>query len=592
MILDLIGGHFSDQAVSAVKEGKTLRGSGDNWDMRVLRGHMTKEIQNEDLHLFASNIYVNRLNFTHLPNEVPLRDLETCNRAVFTTSVPELRMLKENFKILVSRICIEYLPKFKFLSKVTPNHIQHPYSAEMSKKSTIISLPIIDANEIKYNDCVKILRTYESWVYEIFHRAGLIQQRPILQNPPPMPADEPSNPDQPGAHVPPTVDDPMRDTTIPFAGDQLTRVRFAGAKDLLGGAHTPSDRFEHCSPFKPVMWHTKASFLQYCYSLLFDSRSTNQIGTLKYFRASYNRKNVTPKKVLDSYDGCEDLFLSVGKSYIVTALLTFFGMESLDSYPTLNNFPPNMIHKSQQDIQSYFDQYIGLFVDNYIFQRDQAPEPGKDEDYVKNYALMITFLSLFLLQLKDTAAEGDGDRNLVNQKVLLGIFKSLNTYSKYAIEMFVSIAQMECLLTQRMSSEFKWGYFCNWTGGVGRNVEDDLAQELCNNISKNAVKRMGGNKTINCISSMCRATSGIKLILENYDKGLQVHKSSTRHTSRSSMKDEVNMIAELIQLRPFQYHEGRHHNSFLNIKRSHTQYLNYTDFHDWLDLHKKQMSGH
>ena len=58
--------------------------------------------------------------------------------------------------------------------------------------------------------------------------------------------------------------------------------------------------------------------------------------------------------------------------------------------------------------------------------------------------------------MKDTAQEADGERNLINQKLLLSIFKSLGAYSKYAIEMFVSIAHIECLLTPRLAQEFKW----------------------------------------------------------------------------------------------------------------------------------------
>ena len=57
------------------------------------------------------------------------------------------------------------------------------------------------------------------------------------------------------------------------------------------------------------------------------------------------------------------------------------------------------------------------------------------------------------MQLIDTTKEVDGDRNLINQKILLIIFRSLNSFSKYAIEMFVSIAQIE------------WGFVCHWTGG-------------------------------------------------------------------------------------------------------------------------------
>ena len=60
----------------------------------------------------------------------------------------------------------------------------------------------------------------------------------------------------------------------------------------------------------------------------------------------------------------------------------------------------------------------------------------------------------------------------------------------------------------RMSEEFKWGFFSNWKGGEGNNVEDDLIQEIFNKISKGAVQRMGANKTIDAISKICQATGG------------------------------------------------------------------------------------
>ena len=59
------------------------------------------------------------------------------------------------------------------------------------------------------------------------------------------------------------------------------------------------------------------------------------------------------------------------------------------------------------------------------------------------------------MQLIDTTKEADGDRNLINQKVLLMIFRSLNSFGKYSIEMFVLVAQIECLLTPRLSEEFR-----------------------------------------------------------------------------------------------------------------------------------------
>lgn len=193
--------------------------------------------------------------------------------------------------------------------------------------------------------------------------------------------------------------------------------------------------------------------------------------------------------------------------------------------------------------------------------------------------------------MKDTAAEADGERNLINQKLLLTVFKSLGGYSKYAIEMFVSIAQIECLLTPRLSEEFKWGFFSNWRGGAGRNIEDDLAQEISNRCSKSVVQRMGPNKTINSISKVCKATTGLQQITQQFDSSIGIHKTSVQHTTRDCLKDEKEMVADLIQLDPFNHEPARSHDSFPGIKKCPLRYLNVVDFHQWLDKHKRELSS-
>ena len=264
----------------------------------------------------------------------------------------------------------------------------------------------------------------------------------------------------------------------------------------------------------------------------------------------YNHRNATPGKVLDSFEGSEELFLSVGRAYIITAALCFFGMQKLDDKPTINVFPDNIAHASKEAKTKYFDDAFGKFIDKFLLHKGNDESHG-NEDYVKNYGLCVIFLSILIMQMMDTAAEADGNRNLINQKLLLMVFKSMGAYSKYAIEMFVSIAQIECVLTPRLSEEFKWGFFVNWRGGAGRNVEDDLAQKISNRCSKSIVQWMGANKILNSISKVCKATTGISHITEQFDHSAGIHKKSVQHTTRDSLEDEKGMVDDLMRLDPF-----------------------------------------
>jgi len=149
-----------------------------------------------------------------------------------------------------------------------------------------------------------------------------------------------------------------------------------------------------------------------------------------------------PGKVLDSYTGSEDLFLSMGRAYIVVAALNFFGMQNFDDKPILNVFPDNIAYAGTHTRRKYFDETFAKFIDKFLLQKVNA-DSHDEEDFEKNYGLCVIFLSMLIIQMKDTAAKADGNRNLINQKALLSVLKSIGAYSKYAIEMFVSISHIE-----------------------------------------------------------------------------------------------------------------------------------------------------
>lgn len=90
---------------------------------------------------------------------------------------------------------------------------------------------------------------------------------------------------------------------------------------------------------------------------------------------------MTPEKVTDSYEGCEQLLLSVGRAYIVEAALEFWGMADVTSKAEKNRPPENAKYRSKEVKKAFFDDVVGRFVDKFVMA-----DPAQEELYQHSQA--------------------------------------------------------------------------------------------------------------------------------------------------------------------------------------------------------------
>jgi hypothetical protein len=92
-----------EKAIKVIKKGGSLRGTSDNWDLRILV-ELRKLVHNKDLHLMASNLIEDRVNFKELPNDIPLGNMRTLDKDIFSIRPKELKEYIRTSSILVGRI--------------------------------------------------------------------------------------------------------------------------------------------------------------------------------------------------------------------------------------------------------------------------------------------------------------------------------------------------------------------------------------------------------------------------------------------------------------------------------------------------------
>ena len=120
---------------------------GDNIDKSVKHRYMRSDFQgSSSLHYFHSYATADRIDFLKLSDKSPpAKQLGNHAEAfILLPSLEDEEALRENIKILISRVLYDHLPYFKVtFDGIITWHIKHCYYDEMSKKSDTVSACIV-----------------------------------------------------------------------------------------------------------------------------------------------------------------------------------------------------------------------------------------------------------------------------------------------------------------------------------------------------------------------------------------------------------------------------------------------------------------
>ena len=109
---------------------------------------------------------------------------------------------------------------------------------------------------------------------------------------------------------------------------------------------------------------TNVFFFQLVFKRLY-TNSGREMGTVRYFREKFQRRNVTQD--VKHYEDCEQLFLSLGRCFAVEALIKFFDMVDQNGQPTKNR-PPYYILEVGNNKQVYYHSVLDKFMDQFLLQ--------------------------------------------------------------------------------------------------------------------------------------------------------------------------------------------------------------------------------
>lgn len=135
--LDLDGQHDCEP-LPQDDANATFKLVGDNIDKTIKPRDMRIDHQTQSLHYFHSFAVKDRVSFSSLPNTVSLINPAEVDLQCFLPTADDQLVLEENLCVLISRMVVQYIPFFRKCTIKVKQHIDHLYSKEMARKSTVV----------------------------------------------------------------------------------------------------------------------------------------------------------------------------------------------------------------------------------------------------------------------------------------------------------------------------------------------------------------------------------------------------------------------------------------------------------------------
>ena len=414
----------------------------------------------------------------------------------------------------------------------------------------------------------------------------------------------------------------LQDGTIQpllFGGDMLTRERSAHARDSKLQSATPESRLQGIVP-KCEDWHALVTFHQVCtyidyahtlytvsltshgfihtchfqvlWNKLYHPYSLREKGTLSHLETLLNRK--LPRKVKDGHSHIKDFLDVVLDAHILAAALEFFGLEDLQLSPSAH-CPPADLHKRRLDEQSqWLSDTTQQFLKEYVFHSHTISTDITGEnttpsgqDHVFNYASAFMGMALLGRNFHDASREGDGSRVIRIWKILLLHFKD-NKRTKYSVEAFNLLSQINATFTPRLSHQLMWNRTCNPRGGPVNNVQLDLQLEHLNRLFKDDLNTFRSNITEHSVQRSSCVLGQIKKVFDNLDDIVGVKHPSGQHIG-PDLESDCNILVQALKREKILVKvPGRAHKYFENIMSdplySLKKPVNVEKLYKWLSL--------